>query len=67
MSSDAHHVTAPHPEGVGAAIAMNNALRRGGVSVNDVDYINAHATSTPLGDVAETKAIKSVFGDHAKK
>ena len=63
MSADAHHLTAPHPEGLGASIAMNEALNDGGLKPEDIDYINVHGTSTPLGDIAETKAILSVFGD----
>jgi 3-oxoacyl-[acyl-carrier-protein] synthase II len=64
-SADMYHFTAPHPEGKGAIRAMNNALKMSGVHPNDVGYVNAHGTSTKLGDVAETKAIKAVFGDHA--
>jgi 3-oxoacyl-[acyl-carrier-protein] synthase II len=64
-SSDAYHVTAPHPEGDGAARAMQIALQKSNLALTDVDHINAHATSTPLGDVVETLAIKRVFGDHA--
>ncbi len=68
MSADAHHITAPHPEGLGALNVMRAALDDwGGITVNDIDYINVHGTSTPLGDIAETKAIKSVFGDQAYK
>lgn len=65
MSADAHHISAPHPEGLGARLAMEMALRTAGIAPEDVDYLNMHGTSTPLGDVAETKAIKAVFGDHA--
>ncbi len=64
---DAHNITAPHPEGTGAARAMKLALRDARLNTEDVQYINAHGTSTPLGDEAETKAIKHVFGSHAKK
>jgi len=65
MSADAHHISAPHPEGLGATLAMKQALDTAGVAPEAVDYLNMHGTSTPLGDVAETKAIKGVFGDHA--
>ncbi len=65
LSADAHHITAPHPDGTGAKKAMEYALNDAELSVEDIDYINVHGTSTPLGDVAETKAIKSVFGEHA--
>lgn len=67
MSADAYHLTAPHPEGLGAKNVMLNALRDAGIKPEDVDYINVHGTSTPLGDVGEIKAIQSVFGDHAFK
>jgi 3-oxoacyl-[acyl-carrier-protein] synthase II len=64
-TADAHHITAPHPEGLGARNVMNATLRDAGMKASDIDYINVHGTSTPLGDIAETKAILSVFGDHA--
>lgn len=67
MSGDAHHMTAPAPDGEGAQRAMKACLADGHISLADVGYINAHGTSTPLGDVAETVAVKSVFGEHAKK
>ncbi|MBX7201937.1 MAG: beta-ketoacyl-ACP synthase II [Bacteroidia bacterium] len=66
-SADAHHITAPHPEGLGAVNVMKNALDDAGMKPEDIDYINVHGTSTPLGDIAETKAILSVFGEHAYK
>ncbi|TJY38187.1 beta-ketoacyl-ACP synthase II [Pontimicrobium aquaticum] len=66
LSSDAYHMTAPHPEGIGVMAVMRNCLENAGISPSDVDHINTHGTSTPLGDVAELKAIKEVFGDHAK-
>ena len=65
LSADAHHLTAPHPEGLGAIKVMQNALNDAGLLPSDIDYINVHGTSTPLGDIAETKAVKQVFGDHA--
>jgi 3-oxoacyl-[acyl-carrier-protein] synthase II len=65
VSSDAYHLVQPHPEGSGAAKAMNRALTNAGVTINDIDYINAHGTSTPINDASETKAIKAVFGEHA--
>jgi 3-oxoacyl-[acyl-carrier-protein] synthase II len=67
MSADAHHITAPSSDGEGAARCMANAMRNGGVNTGEVDYINAHGTSTPLGDIAETIALKRCFGEHAKK
>lgn len=67
MSADANHMTAPCEDGEGAARCMTNALRNAGLNREDVDYLNAHGTSTPLGDVAETVAVKRAFGDHAKK
>jgi 3-oxoacyl-[acyl-carrier-protein] synthase II len=66
-TADAHHLTAPSPGGEGAARSMKMALRTAGLNATDIAYINAHGTSTPQGDIAETQAIKSVFGDHAKK
>ena len=65
LSSDAHHITAPHPEGDGVKAVMRNCLNDGKINVNEVDAINTHGTSTPLGDIAELKAISSVFGKHA--
>ena len=66
LSSDAYHMTAPHPEGIGVVEVMKNCLRDAGLKPEDVDHINTHGTSTPLGDVAELKAISKVFGSHAK-
>ncbi|MBC7447447.1 MAG: beta-ketoacyl-[acyl-carrier-protein] synthase II, partial [Hymenobacteraceae bacterium] len=65
MSADAYHMTAPDPEGKGVTIVMRNALRDAGITAADVDYINTHGTSTPLGDGAEVKAIETVFGEAA--
>ncbi|MEZ4809725.1 MAG: beta-ketoacyl-ACP synthase II [Allomuricauda sp.] len=67
LSSDAYHMTAPHPEGIGVVKVMENCLENAGLRPEDVDAINTHGTSTPLGDVAELKAISKVFGDHAPK
>lgn len=67
MSADAYHITATHPEGLGATLVMENALRDAGMKPEDIDYINLHGTSTPVGDISEAKAIKKVFGDHAYK
>lgn len=67
LSGDAHHITAPHPEGLGATLVMQRALRDCGISASEIDYINTHGTSTPLGDGAELKAIANVFGDQAYK
>lgn len=67
MTADAYHITAPHPEGIGASQVMKLTLADAGLNIDQVDYINVHGTSTPLGDVAELKAITSVFGDHAFK
>lgn len=67
LSADAHHLTAPHPDGLGARLVMIRALEDAGIKPEDIDYINVHGTATPLGDVSETLAIKAVFGDHAYK
>ncbi|HEY0744194.1 MAG TPA: beta-ketoacyl-ACP synthase II [Chryseosolibacter sp.] len=67
MSSDAYHITAPHPEGAGIIQVMYNALEDAGIKPEDIDYINTHGTSTPLGDIGEIKAIQKVFGEHAYK
>jgi 3-oxoacyl-[acyl-carrier-protein] synthase II len=67
MTADAYHITAPHPEGLGITRVMQIALEEAGLSVADVDYINTHGTSTPLGDIGEIKAIQRVFGEHAYK
>jgi 3-oxoacyl-[acyl-carrier-protein] synthase II len=67
LSADAYHITAPHPEGLGALNVMRNALRDARMQADEIDYINVHGTSTPLGDVSETKAIGQVFGEHAHK
>jgi 3-oxoacyl-[acyl-carrier-protein] synthase II len=67
MSADAYHLTATHPEGLGAKLVMTNALKDAGLKPEDIDYINVHGTSTPVGDISEAKAIKEVFGEHAYK
>ena len=67
LSADAHHLTASHPEGLGAKLVMMNALEDANMQPEDIDYINVHGTSTPVGDVSEAKAIKEVFGEHAYK
>jgi len=65
MSADAHHLTAPHPEGKGAAIVMRNAIKDAGINSDEIDYINVHGTATPRGDISELLAIKEIFGEHA--
>lgn len=65
LSADAYHLTATHPEGLGAKLVMTNALEDAGLKPEDIDYINVHGTSTPVGDISEMKAIKDVFGEHA--
>ena len=67
MSADAYHITASHPEGLGACLVMQNALKDAGMTPEDIDYINVHGTSTPVGDVLEVKAIQKLFGEHAYK
>ena len=67
MTADAYHITAPHPEGLGAEKVMRSVLHFSGIQPREVDYINAHGTSTPLGDISEVLAIRRVFGDHAEK
>jgi 3-oxoacyl-[acyl-carrier-protein] synthase II len=67
LTADAYHITAPHPDGIGAINVMKQAIDEAGMKPTDVDYINVHGTATPLGDIAETKAILSLFGDHAYK
>lgn len=67
LSADAYHLTASHPEGLGARLVMQRTLEDAGLSIQDIDYINVHGTSTPVGDISEAKAIKSVFGEHAYK
>jgi 3-oxoacyl-[acyl-carrier-protein] synthase II len=67
MSSDAYHITAPHPDGAGIIQVMYNALEDAEITVDQIDYINTHGTSTPLGDIGEIRAIQKVFGEHAYK
>ncbi|MBF1605623.1 MAG: beta-ketoacyl-[acyl-carrier-protein] synthase II, partial [Prevotella shahii] len=66
-SAAAHHITASHPEGLGAKLVMQNAMEDAGLKPEDIDYINVHGTSTPVGDISEAKAIKELFGDAAYK
>jgi 3-oxoacyl-[acyl-carrier-protein] synthase II len=67
LTADAYHMSAPHPEGLGATRCMKMALDKAGLNIQDVDYVNAHGTSTPMGDICETKALKSLFGHHARR
>ncbi len=67
LSADAYHMSSPHPEGKGAVRCIKMALEKAGLNASDVDYVNAHGTSTPVGDVCETNAIKTFFGDHARR
>ena len=67
MSADAHHITASHPEGLGATLVMKRALQDAGMQPDEIDYINVHGTSTPVGDISEVKAIRDVFGESAYK
>jgi len=67
LSADAYHITAPHPEGLGAMNAMRSALRDAGMTSDDIDHVNTHGTSTPLGDIAETTALAKLFGEHSSK
>jgi 3-oxoacyl-[acyl-carrier-protein] synthase II len=67
MSGDAYHITAPHPEGLGALLSMRSALEEAGLAPNEIDHVNTHGTSTPLGDIAETKALAQLFGEYSSK
>lgn len=67
LSADAYHITAPHPDGAGAILSMEMAIKMAGIKPSEIDYVNMHGTATPLGDIGETKAIKKVFGEHAYK